>query len=108
MVLSTRSGALRRVEVDEISRTDLGGAEGFARRRGTHRGVQGVTAAATGAIAGAALVLGRRAVVDVQTFAIALGTLGAIVYARRLPEPPRDRPGGGRGAPGEDMDGEGA
>ncbi len=49
--------------------------------------VQGVTAAATGAIAGAAFVLGRRAVVDVPSFAIALGTLGAIVYARRLPEP---------------------
>jgi len=49
--------------------------------------VQGVTAAATGAIAGAALVLGRRAIVDVPSAAIALGTLAAIVYLRRLPEP---------------------
>ncbi len=49
--------------------------------------VLGVTAAATGAIAGAAFVLGKRAVVDIPTIAIALGTLGAIVYVRRLPEP---------------------
>src|SRR5439155_1229267 len=35
--------------------------------------VDGVTAAATGAIAGAAFVLGRRALVDVTTLAIALG-----------------------------------
>jgi chromate transporter len=49
--------------------------------------VQGVTAAATGAIAGAAFVLGRRAVVDVPSFAIAFGTLATIVTLRRLPEP---------------------
>jgi chromate transporter len=49
--------------------------------------VDGVTAAATGAIAGAAIVLGRRAIVDVPTAAIALATLGALVYARRIPEP---------------------
>jgi chromate transporter len=49
--------------------------------------VQGVTAAATGAIAGAGFVLGRRAIVDVPSAAIALGTLATIVYVRRLPEP---------------------
>ncbi len=49
--------------------------------------VQGVTAAATGAIAGAAFVLGRRAVVDVPSGAIALGALAATLYLRRLPEP---------------------
>jgi chromate transporter len=49
--------------------------------------VQGVTAAATGAIAGAAFVLGRRAVMDVPSAVIALGTLAVIVYVRRLPEP---------------------
>ena len=37
--------------------------------------VDGVTAAATGAIAGAAFVLGRRAIVDVPTAAIALADL---------------------------------
>ena len=49
--------------------------------------VTGVTAAATGAIAGAAVVLGRRAIVDVPTAAIALATLATLVYVRRLPEP---------------------
>jgi chromate transporter len=49
--------------------------------------VEGVTAAATGAIAGAAFVLGRRAVVDLATLAIALATLGAATRFRKLPEP---------------------
>ena len=49
--------------------------------------VDGVTAAATGAIAGAAFVLGRRAIVDVQTVLIALATLLALVYVRKIPEP---------------------
>jgi len=49
--------------------------------------VDGVTAAATGAIAGAAIVLGRRAIIDLPTALIALGTLGALVYLKRVPEP---------------------
>ena len=49
--------------------------------------VDGVTAAATGAIAGAAIVLGRRAIVDVSTALIALGTLATLAYVKRVPEP---------------------
>jgi chromate transporter len=49
--------------------------------------VAGVTAAATGAIAGAAVVLGRRAIVDLPTAAIALATLALLTWARRVPEP---------------------
>ena len=49
--------------------------------------VDGVTAAATGAIAGAAIVLGRRAIIDLPTALIGLGTLGALVYLKRVPEP---------------------
>ena len=49
--------------------------------------VAGVTAAATGAIAGAAVVLGRRAIVDVPTAAITLATLALLTWARRIPEP---------------------
>jgi chromate transporter len=49
--------------------------------------VAGVTAAATGAIAGAAVVLGRRAIVDVPTAAIALATLALLTWVRRVPEP---------------------
>ena len=49
--------------------------------------VDGVTAAATGAIAGAAFVLGRRAIVDVPTVLIGFVTLLALVYVRKIPEP---------------------
>lgn len=49
--------------------------------------VDGVTAAATGAIAGAAFVLGRRAIVDVPTMLIAGGTLAILLWAKRCPEP---------------------
>jgi chromate transporter len=49
--------------------------------------VDGVTAAATGAIAGAAFVLGRRAIVDVPTLLILLGTLAVLARTKRIPEP---------------------
>jgi chromate transporter len=49
--------------------------------------VEGVTSAATGAIAGAAFVLGRRALVDVPTVVIALLTLGTAWRFRKVPEP---------------------
>ncbi|HZY02439.1 MAG TPA: chromate transporter [Anaeromyxobacteraceae bacterium] len=49
--------------------------------------VAGVTAAATGAIAGAAFVLGRRAIVDLPTIAMALATLAVLTWARKVPEP---------------------
>jgi chromate transporter len=48
--------------------------------------VRGVTAAATGAIAGACVVLARRAIVDLPTAALALGTLGLLTRVR-VPEP---------------------
>jgi chromate transporter len=49
--------------------------------------VDGVTAAATGAIAGAVVVLGRRAITDVATVGIALLTLLVLLRVRRVPEP---------------------
>jgi chromate transporter len=49
--------------------------------------VDGVTAAAAGAIAGAAFVLGRRAIVDVPTVLIALATLAALVRIKGVSEP---------------------
>jgi len=48
--------------------------------------VKGVTAAATGAIAGACVVLARRAIVDGPTLALAAGTLGLLTRFR-IPEP---------------------
>jgi hypothetical protein len=49
--------------------------------------VDGATAAATGAIAGAAFVLGRRSLVDVPTMAIGLATLLILTYVKKVPEP---------------------
>jgi len=48
--------------------------------------VRGVTAAATGAISGAVIVLARRSVYDVPTFAIAIASL-AILFRWKVPEP---------------------
>lgn len=49
--------------------------------------VDGITAAATGAIAGAAVVLARRAIVDVPTIAIFAAALLLLIFAKRIPEP---------------------
>src|SRR5881227_1263256 len=49
--------------------------------------VDGVTAAATGAIAGAAYVLGRRALIDVPTVIIFVVTLIVLIKVRKIPEP---------------------
>lgn len=49
--------------------------------------VTGVTAAATGAIAGAVIVLGRRALVDLPTILIGLATFGLLLVPRKIPEP---------------------
>jgi chromate transporter len=49
--------------------------------------VGGVTAAATGAIAGAAFVLGRRAIFDLTTALFALVTLAILLKIKKAPEP---------------------
>ncbi len=49
--------------------------------------VDGVTAAATGAIAGAAFVLGRRALIDIPTIAIAVATWLVFARFKKVPEP---------------------
>ena len=49
--------------------------------------VDGVTAAATGAIAGAVYVLARRAIIDLPTILIFLATLACLVWLKRVPEP---------------------
>lgn len=59
----------------------------IARNRSIRAFVDGVTAAATGAIAGAAVVLARRALIDVPTVLIAAGSLALLVRFRKLPEP---------------------
>jgi len=59
----------------------------WSRNREIKAFVDGVTAAATGAIAGAVFVLGRRALVDLTTCGIALGSLLVLTRLRRVPEP---------------------
>ena len=65
-------------------------APGFRRimaSPGIRAAVDGVTAAAAGAIAGALVVLGRRALMDPATWLIALVTLVVLWRVRRVPEP---------------------
>jgi chromate transporter len=59
----------------------------FAGNRRVKAFVDGVSAAATGAIAGAAFVLGRRALVDIPTVAIAVATWLVFTRFKKLPEP---------------------
>jgi chromate transporter len=59
----------------------------FKANRRVQAFVEGVTAAAVGSIGGAALVLGRRAVADLPTALIAVGTMGLLPRLRRVPEP---------------------
>jgi len=59
----------------------------FAQNRQVKAFVQGVTAAAVGAIAGAAVILSRRALVDVPTVLIGLITLGSLLWLKKIPEP---------------------
>ena len=59
----------------------------FARSPQVKAFVQGVTAAAVGAIAGAAFVLGRHALVDVSSALIAVGTLALLLATKKIPEP---------------------
>jgi chromate transporter len=59
----------------------------FSSNRGVRGFVDGVTSAATGAIAGAAVVLGRRAIVDAGAVAILAVTLVVLFKVKKAPEP---------------------
>ena len=58
-----------------------------AKDPGLNAFVKGVTAAATGAIAGACVVLAKRAIVDLPTALIAVLTLGVLFKTKKVPEP---------------------
>jgi chromate transporter len=49
--------------------------------------VDGVTAAAIGAIAGAVIVIGQRSITDVVTAALAVATVGVLWRFKKIPEP---------------------
>ncbi len=59
----------------------------YARNPALNSFITGVTAAATGAIAGACVVLAKRAIVDVPTALIALVTLLVLTNTKKVPEP---------------------
>ena len=59
----------------------------FAQNRQVKAFVQGVTAAAVGAIAGAAFILARRSLVDLPTVVIAVATLAILMFTKKIPEP---------------------
>jgi chromate transporter len=63
----------------------------YFKKHGKHPGivafVDGVTAAAIGAIAGAVIVLGQRSITDAVTAALALGTAAILWRFKKLPEP---------------------
>jgi chromate transporter len=59
----------------------------ISRNRQMKAFVDGVTSAATGAIAGSVFVLGRRAIIDIPTSLILAGTYLVLVKARKVPEP---------------------
>ena len=59
----------------------------YGKRPGIVAFVDGVTAAAIGAIAGSVIVLGRRSVFDVPTAILAVSTLILLWKSKRVPEP---------------------
>ena len=59
----------------------------FAPNRQVKAFVQGVTAAAVGAIAGAAYILARRSLVDLPTVLIGLIALAILMLTKKIPEP---------------------
>jgi chromate transporter len=59
----------------------------WARKPGVRAFVEGVTAAAVGAIAGAVLVLAKRQLVDTTTIIIALVTVLFLLQFKQIPEP---------------------
>ncbi|MGE5101234.1 MAG: chromate efflux transporter [Deltaproteobacteria bacterium] len=59
----------------------------LAANRPLRAAIDGVTAAATGAIAGAVVVLGRRALTDVPTWTIFAVSAGLVLFAKKVAEP---------------------
>jgi len=61
--------------------------ERYAKKKGIADFVDGVTAAAVGAIGGAAIVLGRRAIIDWKTAAICGVAFAVVMWTKKIPEP---------------------
>jgi chromate transporter len=59
----------------------------FAQNQQVKCFVQGVTAAAVGAIAGAAYILARRSIIDLTTVVIGVAALAVLMLTKKIPEP---------------------
>lgn len=59
----------------------------YGRRPGIKAFVDGITAAAIGAIAGAVIVLGKRSIQDLPTILICAGVIGALLMIKKIQEP---------------------
>ncbi|QYR21767.1 chromate transporter [Paenibacillus sp. sptzw28] len=59
----------------------------YGKQPGINAFVNGVTAAATGAISGAVIVLGQRSIIDIPTALLALITLGLLWKSKKVSEP---------------------
>lgn len=59
----------------------------YGKRPGIKAFVDGITAAATGAIAGAVVVLGKRSIHDIPTVIICLGVIAVLVFFKKIQEP---------------------
>ena len=59
----------------------------YGKRTSIKAFVDGITAAAVGAIAGAVIVLGKRNIYDLPTIAICVATILILFYTKKLPEP---------------------
>ena len=59
----------------------------YGKRPGIVAFVNGVTAAAIGAITGAVIVLGQRSIIDIPTSILALATVGLMWKLKKIPEP---------------------
>ena len=59
----------------------------FASNPQVKASVKGVTAAAVGAIAGAAFILARRSLIDLPTVLIAVCTFAVLTITKKIPEP---------------------
>ncbi|WP_295125200.1 chromate transporter [uncultured Chitinophaga sp.] len=59
----------------------------YGKRPGIKAFVDGITAAAIGAIAGAVIVLGQRSIYDVPTVIICLAVIAILLFAKKVQEP---------------------
>ena len=59
----------------------------FQRNKSIKAFVDGITAAVIGALVGSVIIIATRSIIDIQTAIIALITIVALIYVKKLQEP---------------------